>query len=106
LKKTVVLDYKPVCQVANEYIQQFNLQDRIQTRESDFFNDQMSNVTWHFCLMLYTFLIETNIILLKKIHYSLPSEKGMIVISEWSINDEKIGPVPSVLNEPYNENRK
>jgi len=56
--------------------------------------------------MLYTFLIETNIILLKKIHYSLPSEKGMIVISEWSINDEKIGPVPSVLNEPYNENRK
>ena len=94
----VVLDSKPVCQVANEYIQQFNLQDRVQTMEFDFFNDQIPKD----CDVAFLSHIihisdrEKNIELLKKIHSSLP-EKGMIIISEWLLNDEKTGPVPSAL---------
>jgi 3-hydroxy-5-methyl-1-naphthoate 3-O-methyltransferase len=94
----VVLDSKPVCQVANEYIQQFNLQDFVQTREFDFFNDQMPKDCDVAFLshVIHIFDRETNITLLKKIHDSLP-EKGMIIISEWLLNNEKTGPIPSAL---------
>jgi hypothetical protein len=94
----VVLDSKPVCQVANEYIQQFNLQDKIQTSEFDIFNDQMPKDCDVAFLshVIHIFDRETNIELLKKIHDSLP-EKSMIIISEWLLNDEKTGPLPSAL---------
>ena len=35
--------------------------------------------------------------LLKKVYDSLPNEHGVIIISEWLLNDEKSGPVPSAL---------
>jgi 3-hydroxy-5-methyl-1-naphthoate 3-O-methyltransferase len=94
----VVLDSKPVCQVAKEYIQQFNLQDKVQTTEFDFFNDQMPKD----CDVAFLSHIihgldrEKNIELLKRVYDGLP-EKGMIIISEWLLNDEKTGPVPSAL---------
>lgn len=96
---SAVLDSKPVCQVASEYIQQFNLLDKVQTMEFDFFNDQMPNDCDVAFLshIIHIFDGEKNIALLKKIHDSLPSEKGMIIISEWLLNDEKTGPVPSAL---------
>ncbi len=95
----IVLDSNPVCQVANEYIQQFNLQNKVQTMEFDFFNDQMPDDCDVAFLshIIHIFDREKNIVLLKKIHDSLPSENGMIIISEWLLNDEKTGPVPSAL---------
>lgn len=94
----VVLDSKPVCQVTNEYIQQFNLQDKVRTMEFDFFNDQMPKDCDVAFLshVIHIFDREKNIKLLKRIHDSLP-EDGMIIISEWLLNDEKTGPVPSSL---------
>jgi len=95
----IVLDSKPVCQVANEYIQQFNLQNKVQTIDFDFFNDQMPDDCDVAFLshIIHIFDREKNIALLKKVHDSLPSENGMIIISEWLLNDEKTGPVPSAL---------
>ncbi|MRN68508.1 MAG: hypothetical protein FIO04_02290, partial [Nitrosopumilales archaeon] len=62
----VVLDSKPVCQVADRYIQQYDLQDKVQTVTFDFFKDRLP-------------------------------ENGTIIISEWLLNDEKTGPIPSAL---------
>jgi tRNA A22 N-methylase len=36
-----VLDLEPVCQVANQYITQFNLDDKIQTKALDFFKEEL-----------------------------------------------------------------
>jgi 3-hydroxy-5-methyl-1-naphthoate 3-O-methyltransferase len=95
----VVLDSKPVCQVAAQYIQQYNLQHKIQTMTFDFFKDQLPNDCDVAFLshVIHIFDRDKNIILLKKIYDSLPSESGMILISEWLLNDEKTGPIASAL---------
>jgi 3-hydroxy-5-methyl-1-naphthoate 3-O-methyltransferase len=66
--------------------------------EFDFFNDEIPKGCDVAFLshVIHIFDREKNIELLKKIHDSLP-EKGMIIISEWLLNDEKTGPVPSAL---------
>jgi len=95
----VVLDSKPVCQVADRYIQQYNLQDKVQTMTFDFFKDQLPNDCDVAFLshVLHIFDRNKNITLLKKIYDSLPNENGIIIISEWLLNDEKSGPIPSAL---------
>ena len=95
----VVLDSEPVCRVANEYIQQYNLQDKVQTMTFDFFKDQLPNDCDVAFLshVLHIFDRDKNITLLKKIYDSLPNENGIIIISEWLLNDEKTGPIPSAL---------
>jgi len=47
--------------------------------------------------VLHIFDRDKNIALLKKIYDSLPNENGTIIISEWLLNDEKTGPIPSAL---------
>ena len=95
----VVLDSKPVCHVANGYIQQYNLQDKVQTMTFDFFKDQLPNDCDVAFLshVLHIFDRDKNITLLRKIYDSLPNENGIIIISEWLLNDEKTGPIPSAL---------
>jgi hypothetical protein len=95
----VVLDSRPVCQVADQYIQRYNLQDKVQTKVLDFFKDRLPNDCDVAFLshVIHVFDRDKNIILLKKIHDSLPSGNGMILISEWLLNDEKTGPIPSAL---------
>ena len=41
--------------------------------------------------------VEKDRVLLRKIYDSLPDENGVILISEWLLNDEKTGPVPPAL---------
>ncbi|HET7149230.1 MAG TPA: methyltransferase [Candidatus Nitrosopolaris sp.] len=95
----VVLDSKPVCQVADRYIRQYNLQDKVQTMTFDLFKDQFpSDCDVAFLShVLHIFDRDKNITLLKKIYDSLPNENGIIIISEWLLNDEKSGPIPSAL---------
>jgi hypothetical protein len=95
----VVLDSKPVCQVADGYIKQYNLQDKVQTMTFDFFNDQLPNDCDVAFLshIVHIFDKDKNITLLKKIYESLPNENGIIIISEWLLNDEKTGPITSAL---------
>lgn len=95
----VVLDSKPVCHVANGYIQQYNLQDKVQTMTFDFLKDQLPNDCDVAFLshVLHIFDRDKNITLLKKIYDSLPNENGIIIISEWLLNDEKTGPIASAL---------
>jgi ubiquinone/menaquinone biosynthesis C-methylase UbiE len=95
----VVLDSKPVCQVADGYIKQYNLQDKVQTMTFDFFNDQLPNDCEVAFLshIVHIFDKDKNITLLKKIYESLPNENGIIIISEWLLNDEKTGPITSAL---------
>ena len=95
----VVLDSKPVCEVADGYIKKYNLQNKVHTMTFDFFNDQLPNDCDVAFLshIIHIFDKDKNITLLKKIHESLTNENGMIIISEWLLNDEKTGPISSAL---------
>ena len=95
----VVLDSKPVCQVADGYIKQYNLQNKVQTMTFDFFKDQLPNDCDVAFLshVIHIFDKDKNITLLKKIHDSLSNENGVIIISEWLLNDEKTGHISSAL---------
>lgn len=96
----VVLDLEPACRVADQYIKQFNLQDKIHTQVLDFFKDKLpDDCDVAFLSHIIHFLgEEKDKILLKKVYDSLPSDRdGVIIISEWLLNDEKTGPIPSAL---------
>jgi hypothetical protein len=94
-----VIDLEPACNVANEYIKKFHLQDKIRTEALDFFKQDLPTD----CdLALLSHIIhfldeEKDKILLRKIYHSLPEQNGVVLISEWLLNDEKTGPIPSAM---------
>src|ERR687887_2311633 len=96
----VVLELEPACRVADQYIKRFNLQDKIRTHVVDFFKDHLpTDYDVAFLSHIIHFLDqEKDRILLKKIYDSFPNDRNsVIIISEWLLNDEKTGPVPSAL---------
>jgi hypothetical protein len=94
-----VIDLEPACNVANEYIKKFHLQDKIRTEALDFFKQDLPRD----CdVALLSHIIhfldeEKDKILLRKIYHSLPEQNGVVLISEWLLNDEKTGPIPSAM---------
>ena len=80
-------------------IKQFSLENKIQTKVLDYFNQELPR---DYDVALLSHIVhlydeEKARALLKKVYDSLPSEHGIIIISEWLLNDEKTGPVPSAL---------
>ena len=93
-----VLDLEPVCQVAEQYIKIHNLQDKVKTKPLDFFKEDIPtgyDVAF-LSLIVHDYSEEKGIALLKKIYNSLTND-GVVVISEWLLNDEKSGPAASAL---------
>jgi hypothetical protein len=96
----VILELESACRVADQYIKRFNLQDKIHTQVLDFFKD---NLPTDYDVAILSHIIhfldeEKDRILLKKIYESLPNDRNSaIIISEWLLNDEKTGPIPSAL---------
>jgi 3-hydroxy-5-methyl-1-naphthoate 3-O-methyltransferase len=94
-----VIDLEPACNVANEYINKFHLQDKIRTQVLDFFKQDLPRD----CdVALLSHIIhfldeEKDKMLLGKIYESLPVRNGVVLISEWLLNDAKTGPIPSAL---------
>jgi 3-hydroxy-5-methyl-1-naphthoate 3-O-methyltransferase len=97
----VVIDSKPVCQIAAQYIKQSNLQDKIHTKPLDFLKEELPKECDVAFLshILHGLSVEKDKILLKKVYDSLvpKNNNSVILISEWLLNDEKTGPVPSAM---------
>jgi SAM-dependent methyltransferase len=93
-----ILDLEPVCQVAEQYIKMHNLQDKINTKPFDFFKEDIPKGYDIAFLshILHDYNEEKGTALLKKIYNSL-ADDGVVVISEWLLNDEKTGPAASAL---------
>ncbi len=93
-----VLDLEAVCQVAEEYIKSYGLEDKVKAKPFDFFKEDIPkgyDVAF-LSLILHDYSEEKGIDLLKKIYNSL-ADDGVVVISEWLLNDEKTGPAASAL---------
>jgi hypothetical protein len=95
----IVLDLEPVCQIANQYIKQFNLQQKINTKSLDFFKDNLPKGCDIALLanIMHDYNEEKGRLLLKKVYDSLPNENGIIIVSDWLLNDRKTGPIPAAL---------
>lgn len=94
----LIVDLPSVCQVANEYIRRFNLQDRVKTEALDFFKQEIPG-GYDVALLshiMHDWSEEKDIALLKNIYKSLNSG-GAVIVSEWLLDDEKTGPVVPAL---------
>jgi SAM-dependent methyltransferase len=93
-----ILDLEPVCQVSEQYIKIHNLQDKVKTKPFDFFKEDIPtgyDVAF-LSLIVHDYSEEKGIDLMKKIYNSLAND-GVVVISDWLLNDDKTGPAASAL---------
>jgi SAM-dependent methyltransferase len=96
----LVADLVAVCQVADEYIRRFKLQDRIKTQAIDFFKEDIP-ARYDVALLshiLHDWSEEKDIGLLKNIYKNL-NRGGAVIISEWLLDNEKTGPAfPALMS--------
>ncbi len=92
LQQALILDFSQVCEVAEEYIAQYNLQDRVKTHAGNIWQDHWPAADLHFYSNMYhDWMPDKCHFLTAKSFRSLESG-GRIVIHEMLYNDEKTGP--------------
>jgi hypothetical protein len=93
-----VADLAPVCQVAEGYIASYGVGSRVKTMPLDFWKQDIpkGHDVAFLSHIIHDYDEEKDVALLKKIHASL-SPGGAVIISEWMLNDDKTGPVPSAM---------
>jgi len=91
-----ILELPPVCALANDYIQRYNLQDRINTIPSNMFTDPFPTGydAVLFANIFHDWNEEQCLHLGTKAFEALPSG-GRIFLHEMLLNDAKDGPVPA-----------
>jgi acetylserotonin N-methyltransferase len=95
--RATVFDLSPVCQVAQEYIVEACLQDRIQTQAGNFFTDPLPDGDlFTLARILHDWNDEKVYFLLRKCFERLPLG-GAILICEKFLDEEKDGPVSAAL---------
>jgi hypothetical protein len=93
--QALILDFLQVCEVAQGYIAEYGLQDRIKTCEGNIWQDRWPTADLHFFSNMYhDFMPEKCHFLTAKSFNSLESG-GRIVIHEMLYNDDKTGPFAS-----------
>ncbi|HEY7261140.1 MAG TPA: methyltransferase [Trebonia sp.] len=91
--RAFVLDVAPVCDVASEFIAAQGLQDSIETRSGDIFEDPFPKADLHFYSNIYhDWSREKGAFLTRKSFESLPAG-GRIVVHEMLLDDDKAGPL-------------
>ncbi|MEQ1720652.1 MAG: methyltransferase [Nitrosomonas sp.] len=90
--KVIFLDFRQVCEIAQEYINQYGLQERIKTQEVNIWSDHWPAADLHFFSNIYhDWTAEKCHFLTAKSFNSLESG-GRIVIHEMLYDDQKTGP--------------
>ncbi len=90
--KAVILDLEPICEVAQEFVARYRLQDRVTTRVADMWNDPFPQADLHFYSNIYhDWPLERCRFLTEKSFKSL-EPGGRIIIHDVLYNNEKTGP--------------
>lgn len=93
--KVIFLDFLQVCEIAQEYINQYGLQERIKTQEINIWSDHWPSADLHFFSNIYHDWAPEKCHFLTAKSFSSLESGGRIVIHEMLYNDEKTGPFPS-----------
>lgn len=93
-----VADLAPVCRVAEQYAASYGLASRVKTIPLDFWKQDIpaGHDVMFLSHILHDYSEEKDVALLKKVYAALP-KGGAVIISEWMLNDDKSGPVPSAM---------
>jgi predicted nicotinamide N-methyase len=91
--QATVLDIPPVCMVANEYIAQYGLQDRIATQAADMWNTPFPAADIHLYSNIFHDWIPDKCRFLAQKSFDSLEPGGRIIIHEMLMNDDKTGPV-------------
>ncbi len=90
--KATVFEKKEVCLIANGYIENASLQDRVHTIAGDMWNDPFPSANIHFyCDIFHDWPLDKVKILIEKSYSHLP-KNGKIIIHELLFNESKDGP--------------
>ena len=90
--KATVFDIKSVCEVAEEYIAEYNFQERLLTYPGDMWKSAFPSADIHFYSQIFhDWPLDKCSFLAKKSFDSLPP-KGKIIIHEFLFNNDKSGP--------------
>jgi cyclopropane fatty-acyl-phospholipid synthase-like methyltransferase len=90
--QAMVLDLQPICEVAQEFIAKYGLQERIGTRVADMWKDPFPGADLHFYSNIYhDWPLERCNFLTEKSFESL-EPGGRLIIHDVLYNDEKTGP--------------
>ena len=90
--QAIVYDRPAVCEVAEEYIQTFDLKENIQTQVGDMWTDPFPTSDIHFyCDILHDWPLSQCRFLVEKSFEALP-HNGRIIIHEMFFNENKTGP--------------
>ena len=95
LQKALILDFPQVCEVAEGYIAQYNLQDRVKTHPGNIWQDHWPQADLHLFSNLYHDWLPEKCHFLTAKSFSSLESGGWIVIHEMLYNDEKNGPFAS-----------
>ncbi|SFE89743.1 methyltransferase [Nitrosomonas sp. Nm166] len=93
--KVIFLDFRQVCEIAQEYISQYGLQERITTQEINIWSDRWPLADMHFFSNIYHDWTPEKCHFLTAKSFSSLESGGRIVIHEMLYNDEKTGPFPA-----------
>ena len=89
----IVAELPPVCEVANEYIARYGLQERIATHAFDMWHDPFPSADLHFYADVYhDWTPEQGAFLTRKSFENL-QPGGRIILHEMLLNDSKTGPM-------------
>jgi len=90
--QAVVFERPFVCQIAEEFIQNYDLQDRIRTHEGDMWEDRFPEADLHFyCDIFHDWPPEKCLFLARKSFQDL-APGGRIAVHEMMFDDDKSGP--------------
>jgi len=90
--QAIVLDLEPICEVAQEFIVQYGLQDRIKTYVSDMWNDPFPEADLHFYSNIFHDWPADKCKFLAEKSFASLGSGGRIIIHDVLYNEEKTGP--------------
>ncbi len=93
--QVIFLDFLPVCEVAQEYIDQYGLQERIKTGEINIWNDHWPSADLHFFSNIYHDWAPEKCHFLTAKSFNRLESGGRIVIHEMLYDDQKTDPFAS-----------
>ncbi|MDE2366252.1 MAG: methyltransferase [Betaproteobacteria bacterium] len=90
--RAMILDLGPICEVAQEFITQYGLQDRIGTHVANMWNDPFPKADLHFYSNIYHDWPSERCYFLTEKSFKSLEPGGRIIIHDVLYNDEKTGP--------------
>jgi hypothetical protein len=92
--QAIILDLPPVCEVAEEFVMKYGLENRITTQKFDMWNDSFPTGDLHFYSAVYQDWLPEKCQFLTNKSFNSLRPGGQIIIHEMLFNDQKTGPFP------------